>query len=182
MLMFIPLWTFGGAAAVTPVYRVRALASGLAAVTTGWLALAFLRGEPGGSWWLVVLLLTIWSADIAAYFCGRAFGRRKLAPAISPGKTWAGFWGGLTAAALVPLLAVNLIPDLSGGAMALVLMGAVTAVVSVGGDLFISLHKRTVGLKDTGKIFPGHGGVLDRLDSLIAGAPFFVLVKLLAGL
>ena len=94
----------------------------------------------------------------------------------------AGLYGGVVAAAIVPVLSVWAIPALDAKLLAVAALGVLTALVSVGGDLFISMHKRTVGLKDTGKIFPGHGGILDRLDSLIAGAPFFVLGKLLLGL
>jgi phosphatidate cytidylyltransferase len=108
-------------------------------------------------------------------FSGRQFGDRKLAPLISPKKTWAGVYGGIALAAAAAFLWSWAIAGLDIPAAALVVMTALTALASVGGDLFISIHKRTVGLKDTGTIFPGHGGVLDRYDSLLAGAPFFAL-------
>jgi phosphatidate cytidylyltransferase len=163
-------------------YRLLGGINALVAITAGWAALAWLHHEPAGSWWILLLLLIIWAADIGAYFSGRAIGGKKLAPTISPGKTWAGFFGGLISAALVAAVAGTFLPGIDASLLQLAILGTLTAVVSVGGDLFISMHKRTVGLKDTGRIFPGHGGVLDRLDSLLAGAPFFVLGKLLTGI
>lgn len=182
VLMFLQLTRFVPDQGPTASFRVLGFFNALFAITTGWAALAWLRAEPAGSWWILLLLLTIWAADIGAYFTGRAIGGKKLAPKISPGKTWAGFFGGLASAAVVTPLAGSFMPGIDANPLQLALLGVVTAIASVGGDLFISMHKRTVGLKDTGKLFPGHGGVLDRLDSLLAGAPFFVLGKLLAGL
>jgi len=131
--------------------------------------------QPDGSWLLLLLLLIVWAADTGAYFAGMTFGQRKLAPHISPGKTQAGFVGGLIAGPLVALLAVSLMPLTEIGPTRLILLSVITALASVGGDLVISLHKRTSGCKDSGSLLPGHGGVLDRLDSLLAAAPFFVL-------
>jgi phosphatidate cytidylyltransferase len=163
-------------------YRVRSFINALLAVTACWMALGWLRFQPDGEWWILVLLLTVWAADTGAYFVGRQFGHRKLAPHISPGKTTAGLWGGILLAAGVAAAAVYLIPQLDAGLPAMAGVGLLTAAASVGGDLFVSMHKRTVGCKDTGSLFPGHGGVLDRLDSLLAGAPFFVAGMHLAGI
>ena len=127
------------------------------------------------------MLLIVWAADTGAYFAGRTFGKRKLAPHISPGKTIAGLFGGLITAPLVALLAVHLMPIAGIEPAILIPLVLVTALVSVGGDLLISLHKRTSGHKDSGKLLPGHGGILDRVDSLLAAAPFFALGVLLAG-
>lgn len=182
LLMFLQMARFTPGRGPTTGFRILGFFNALLVITTGWAALAWLHAEPAGSWWILLLLLTIWAADIGAYFTGRAIGGKKLAPDISPGKTWAGFFGGLASAAVITPLAGSFMPGIDAHPLQLALIGAVTAVVSVGGDLFISMHKRTTGLKDTGKIFPGHGGVLDRLDSLLAGAPFFVLCKLIAGL
>lgn len=125
-----------------------------------------------------LLLLIIWASDVGAYFSGRQFGGRKLAPAISPKKTWAGVYGGVLLALAAAFLWSVYIAKLQIPPSALLILSALTTVTSVGGDLFISIHKRTVGLKDTGTLFPGHGGVLDRYDSLLAGAPFFALAWL----
>jgi phosphatidate cytidylyltransferase len=160
-------------------YRIVSFACALATLTFAWIAMYVLRAGPNGSWWILVMLLVIWSADTGAYFVGRALGKRKLAPRLSPSKTWVGFTGGVLASLLVGLAALHYIPALSAPAGRTIPLIMVTAIVSVGGDLFVSLHKRRTGLKDSGRIFPGHGGVLDRLDSLLASAPFFALGKLL---
>ena len=164
------------------LYRIRGFINALVAITFAWMALAWLRTEPLGYWWVSLLLLAIWSSDVGAYFSGRAFGKRKMAPGISPGKTWAGLVGGVALAAVLPAGLSLLMPGLDAPLLPLALICAITALASVGGDLFISMHKRTVGCKDTGRILPGHGGILDRLDSLLAGAPVFALGKLLVGL
>ncbi len=182
LAMFAQLWFYKPGSQADSSFRIRGFLNALAAITFGWMALAWLRHEPGGEWWILILLLAIWSSDIGAYFTGRALGKRKMAPGISPGKTWAGLAGGLVAAALIPPAVAYFLPQLDANPLSLALICIVTATASVGGDLFISMHKRTVGLKDTGRILPGHGGILDRLDSLLAGAPFFVLGKLLVGL
>lgn len=189
LVMFAQLWSWQPGRQPDTAWRIRGFLNAFGVMTLGWMSLTWLRigdaapGEPSnGEWWVLLLLLTIWAADIGAYFAGRAIGGPKLAPGISPGKTRAGLYGGLALAALIAPLAAWLIPALPTAPLQIMILAIVTALASVGGDLFISLHKRTVGIKDTGRIFPGHGGVLDRLDSLLAGAPFFVLGKLLAGL
>jgi phosphatidate cytidylyltransferase len=130
---------------------------------------------------LFYLLSLVWIADIGAYFSGRRFGRHKLAPAISPGKTWEGFAGGLLAN-LVWIVAIYQMS--SGWGMSLphfVLIGVITSMISVVGDLFESILKREAGVKDSGKLLPGHGGILDRIDSIIAAAPVFVAGIFIAG-
>jgi phosphatidate cytidylyltransferase len=181
LLMLLQLRSYQPGRGPRAGYRTRSFSNALMALTSGWMALAWLRFQPGGEWWILTLLVTIWAADTGAYFVGRQFGRRKLAPLISPKKTMAGAWGGLLLAAAVAAAAVHLIPQLPANPAAMAGVGLLTAAASVGGDLFISMHKRTVGCKDTGKLFPGHGGVLDRLDSLLAGAPFFVVGVQFAG-
>ncbi len=123
-------------------------------------------------WYLLILLLITVSADVGAYFAGRAFGRHKLAPQVSPGKTWEGVWGGVALVALVALVETHWLPG-SAGAFILISIGV--ALLSVVGDLSESLFKRQAGLKDSGTLFPGHGGVLDRVDSLTAAAPLYWL-------
>lgn len=122
---------------------------------------------------LLGLFALVWSADILAFFGGRAFGHRRLAQRVSPGKTWEGLLIALLGTtAIAALVAVYLRPD---GWLPLVLLAALTVVLSVIGDLLESLLKRLRGVKDSGALLPGHGGVLDRVDSILAAAPTFTL-------
>lgn len=162
-------------------YRMLSSFSALAAISFAWFALCWLRDQAAGEWLVLLLLFIIWAADVGAYFAGRAFGHHKLAPSISPGKTREGLLGGLLLALLAAQLLAHFSHTFSAPSWPLALITLVTALVSAGGDLFISIHKRTAGVKDSGHIFPGHGGVLDRFDSLLAGAPFFALGILLLG-
>ena len=123
-------------------------------------------------WYLLILLLLTTSADIGAYFAGRAFGRRKLAPLVSPGKTWEGVVGGVAAVMLVAAVASHWLPV---SPLVFILICIAVALLSVVGVLSESLFKRQAGVKDSGTLFPGHGGVLDRVDSLTAAAPAFWL-------
>jgi phosphatidate cytidylyltransferase len=149
------------------------LAGGLALLSLAWLAFALLlKTRAFGPQWVLYLFLVVGAADVGAYFAGRFLGRVKLAPRISPGKTWEGLIGGL---ALVSVVAVAAAAWFGVPALGLVALSLATAGISVVGDLGISMLKRTAGLKDTGHIFPGHGGVLDRFDSLLAAIPLFVL-------
>lgn len=179
LLMFIRLPLFRPGAPVDSTYRAISFLTAIISVTTGWFALGWIHSQTDGPWLILLLLLIVWAADTGAYFAGRAFGKRKLAKHISPGKTIAGLFGGLIAAPLVALSAVSLMPLTGPGPGRLVLLALVTALVSVGGDLLISLHKRISGFKDSGNLLPGHGGILDRVDSLLAAAPFFALGLLL---
>lgn len=122
---------------------------------------------------LLLLLVLIWAADSGAYFAGRSFGRHKLAPAVSPGKTWEGVAGGTLALLTVTLLGVRLL--LPGNALFFILVCVLTGWLSMVGDLSESLFKRQAGVKDSGALFPGHGGALDRIDSLTAAVPAFWL-------
>jgi phosphatidate cytidylyltransferase len=161
-------------ASCTP--RLGLLPVGILVLTGPWLAIVYLhRLYDAGPWLVLFLLVLIWTADTAAYFSGRLWGRVKLAPLISPGKTWVGVYGALLAAALCgPVLMWMLGLSLGWGLVAVVVC-VLTAVVSVVGDLYESLLKRRRGLKDSGHLLPGHGGVLDRIDSLTAAAPVFTL-------
>jgi phosphatidate cytidylyltransferase len=175
LLTFLRLPLYHPGKQVDSTYRTFSFLTAITSVTTGWFALGWLRVQPDGSWLILLLLLIVWAADTGAYFAGKTFGRRKLAPQISPGKTQAGLLGGLIAAPLIALLAASLMPLATIEPTGLVLLSLVTTLASVGGDLVISLHKRTSGIKDSGNLLPGHGGILDRLDSLLAAAPFFAL-------
>jgi len=121
---------------------------------------------------LLGALLIVWAADTGAFVAGKLFGRVKLAPQISPGKTWEGVIGGLLTVAVLAA-AGGWLFDLRIGV--LVPFCLAIACASVVGDLTVSMFKRTSGLKDSGAIFPGHGGVLDRVDSVAAAAPLFAL-------
>lgn len=124
--------------------------------------------------WLLYVLLLVWSADTGAYFAGRAFGRHKLAPRVSPGKTWEGAVGGLLG---VTVLAVLAAPLLGAQRPVLLVVSLVIGCFSIVGDLIESLFKRHAGLKDSGRLIPGHGGLLDRVDSILAAAPLLLLAS-----
>jgi phosphatidate cytidylyltransferase len=142
-----------------------------------WLALVALH-ERGGPWLILWVLIVVWAADIGAYFAGRSLGRNKLAVLVSPGKTWEGAVGGvLLSVALGSALGIG-IADLHRVGLSLWQWGfasLIVAIVSVFGDLFESALKRARGVKDSGALFPGHGGMLDRVDSLIAVLPCVAL-------
>lgn len=132
----------------------------------------------GGALLLFVFLL-VWAADSGAYFCGRRFGKHKLAPNVSPGKTIEGFVGGAVSAMLVAFVG-SIAFDVPSDKMALFFAAAlITTLVSALGDLTESIFKREAGLKDSGNLLPGHGGILDRIDSLTAAVPVFTLTYLL---
>jgi phosphatidate cytidylyltransferase len=144
------------------------------------LALLWLRGVPElGLALLLWLLVVVWTTDTAAYFAGRAIGGPRLAPAISPGKTWAGLCGGMLGAALSGALAAWLLG--SGRLLQAAGLGALLALVAQLGDLVESGFKRAAGVKDSGTLIPGHGGLLDRVDGLLFAAPALALLGLLAG-
>ena len=143
-----------------------------------WSALIWLHLQsPNGPLSVICMMASVWSADSFAYFAGRSFGKHKLAPEISPGKTIEGVIGGLFGTLIVSTLLAFQVLDLSGKMAAFwVLASLLAAAFSVAGDLFESRLKRIAGVKDSGSILPGHGGILDRIDGLIPAAPIFVLV------
>jgi phosphatidate cytidylyltransferase len=155
--------------------------AGVLALSLAWVALVRMRVDlAGGEHAVLYALLVVWLADSGAYFAGRTWGVRKLAPSVSPGKTWAGLWGGLLACAVLAALVAWLahVPF-----AALLPVTLVAGLFSVVGDLTESLCKRFAGLKDSGSLIPGHGGVLDRFDSLLAAAPLLLLgMQLMPGL
>lgn len=132
---------------------------------------AYVYMQAQGKGLIIYLLCFVWATDTGAYFAGKYWGDRKLIPAVSPGKTIAGAVGGFLLAMLVAAIAYRYFHPSS--AIIWFVTNIVTAVISMFGDLFISMLKRRTHLKDTGRIFPGHGGILDRIDSLIAAFPFF---------
>lgn len=155
---------------------------GWGALVSSWLLLVALHGRaPDGPYWVLFVLALVWAADTGAFFAGRRLGRRKLAPAVSPGKTWEGVFGGL-AAALAVSVAGALLAGLPGAIMPFfIVLSLVTVMFSIVGDLLVSMLKRAAGVKDSGQLLPGHGGVLDRVDSLLAAAPLFFLGYLWLG-
>ena len=158
------------ALAPSKVNRATATLAGLFVLVPVWVALVRLHAE--GPQLLLFLLLLVVAADIGAYFAGRAFGKHKLAPKVSPGKTWEGVAGGLLAALLLAAIGVWWF-EMSTVPFMILCLGV--AIASVVGDLTESLFKRHAGLKDSGSLLPGHGGVLDRVDSVTAAAPVFVI-------
>ncbi len=140
------------------------------------------RSFDAGGWILLYLLTLVWIADIGAYFSGRRYGKNKLAPSISPGKTWEGVAGGIVANLLWILLVYYISAGWGMSLAWFIAAGLATSAISVVGDLFESILKREAGAKDSSKLLPGHGGVLDRVDSVIAASPVFVSAVFLAGL
>lgn len=128
------------------------------------------------SWFLLYVMSIVWLMDIGAYFVGRRFGTNKLAPAISPGKTWEGVYGGLAVTVLVLFAVLIVAPWAPDNRIKLVIATLLAAVASVIGDLYESRVKRAADMKDSSQLLPGHGGVLDRLDGVLAALPVFVFV------
>ncbi|KLJ01669.1 phosphatidate cytidylyltransferase [Luteimonas sp. FCS-9] len=164
--------------------RILKLAAGTLAVIPAWAALCVIHANEGGAYgnrWLLLALAIVWATDTGAYFAGRRFGRRKLAPRISPNKTVEGLAGGIVAGIVV---AVAFAP-LAGAQVAqlplVAAVAALTVLASVVGDLFESLLKRHAGAKDSGTLIPGHGGVLDRIDSVLAALPVFAFGQIWLG-
>ena len=158
--------------------RAFKLAAGTLAVVPAWCALAVIHvEEPHGHRWLLLVLMVIWAADTGAYFVGRKLGRRKLSPRISPNKTVEGLLGGAAAGLLVAVAGAPLAGATLAQLPAVALVALFTVGFSVVGDLYESLLKRHVGAKDSGSLIPGHGGLLDRLDSVFAALPVFALGK-----
>ena len=193
------LWVLGGAWAIRqgsagwsrhPALVRQAI--GVLGLVLAWLALAGARAV--GINFLLSVLCLVWMADIAAYFGGRRFGRRKLAPAISPGKSWEGVYSGMAGVLLLAIVWAGVIDrslgvdsaslytllytrlGVAGAALALVFLAAMSVV----GDLVESLVKRSAGAKDSSRLLPGHGGVLDRIDALLSVVPLALAVRQLA--
>lgn len=149
---------------------------GLLILLPAWQGLVLLKQWPLGNGLIIAVMILVWGADIGAYFSGRAFGKRKLAPQVSPGKSWEGVFGGLLTCLLIAL-AIGLYRHWSGAELLLALAStALLVMVSVVGDLTESLFKREAGIKDSSNLLPGHGGILDRIDSLTAAIPVFALL------
>lgn len=175
VVILIRLIRFRGNAQLTGFNLSQGI-EGILVLAPAWLSLVLIHRLPqDGPALLVFLFLLIWSADIGAYFAGRRWGRVKLAPQVSPGKTREGVYGAIAGALLWGLI----LAWWQGMGLQMVLVAVflcvVTALFSVVGDLFESMLKRQRGMKDSGELLPGHGGMLDRIDSLTAAAPVFLL-------
>jgi len=145
-------------------------------------SIVYLRNDYDFPGYLFYLLMTIWTADVFAYFSGKFLGKNKLAPHVSPGKTWEGVYGafvGTSIGAIIGILSFGF--NLREGVLFFVLTFIVVAI-SIFGDLSESLYKRQNAIKDSGNLLPGHGGILDRVDSLVAAAPFYIVGLSLLGL
>ncbi len=154
---------------------------GILALSFAWYGLVVIQRLPTGSFWVILLFILVWSADTFAFFVGRKWGSEPLSPAISPKKTIAGFWGGIIGTMLLafgltylhyvkPFAHIMVMPHSAWLSIAYLIF-----LLAVLGDLFESLIKRLAGVKDSGQLLPGHGGILDRIDSLIAALPLYAL-------
>lgn len=137
-------------------------------------SMVMIRNNPEyGSEFVLYLILTIWFADSGAYFAGRALGKNKLIPNVSPGKTWEGVAGAIVVTLIVAVVSLDLLNIPSSHSIMFILITFVTVVYSIVGDLSESIFKRMANIKDSGSLLPGHGGMLDRIDSLMSGFPVF---------
>ncbi|MCS5558038.1 MAG: phosphatidate cytidylyltransferase [Oceanospirillaceae bacterium] len=154
---------------------------GLLILVPTWAAMVSIRQMDQGPWLMVYLFLLVWGADTGAYFAGKRFGKRKLMPRVSPAKSWAGVGGAVATVLLVSMLVQPYLHFAHDMGVGIYLLAVVVLFVSVIGDLTESMFKRQCGIKDSGSILPGHGGVMDRIDSLTAAAPIFALCLLVLG-
>lgn len=152
---------------------------GIVILIPAWRALEVIHLQEQGVGLLFFLLLLIWGADIGAYLVGVRFGRRKLAPRVSPGKSLEGVAGGVFSAMLVAVMGWLVVDSFEIGAVTLLLSVLLVVIFSIVGDLVESAYKRHAGIKDSGNLIPGHGGILDRVDSLTAAAPLYLSLLLL---
>jgi len=166
-IVFVPIWLARG---VAPQHRAGLVAAGAMVLVPAGYGLAVLEPRM-----VLAVLVLVWLADTAAYFVGRKWGRRKLAPSISPGKTWEGAWGGLAAAMAYAIICGTFLLGTSGWP-AYLAVAVLLAAVSIVGDLFESAAKRQAGVKDSGTLLPGHGGIMDRIDSATAVLPVAALL------
>lgn len=179
LMLTLAVFSKGG----LPVGDALTAAGTVVYIVFGFVSILLLRAEPHGEYLYLLIFLSAWITDSGAYFAGVFFGKHKLIPDVSPKKTVEGAIGGIITCVLTFVifgLIVSKISDLTPHYLRLALVGAVVSVVSMIGDLIASLIKRKYGVKDYGSIFPGHGGVLDRFDSVLATAPFlFILIAAL---
>jgi len=181
-MVVVPLWLWRS---WLPRSRWLGAVTGLVVLVPTWLALVELRNL--GPWLLLLLMSVAWISDTAAYFAGRRFGRRKLAPSISPGKTWEGVAGAILAVSAYAVLwsyawqlyFPQALKSMRFGAFGMLVFLWLLTAIGIYGDLFESALKRQAGVKDSGALLPGHGGALDRIDALTAVLPVAALAYLL---
>jgi phosphatidate cytidylyltransferase len=171
------LWQFGFAKDQSLENTTLKLLSGSLACIPAWTALVWIHSSENGPAWALFAVGLIAIADSGAYLFGVNFGKRKLAPNISPGKSWEGFWGGLVCTVGLAIVCAFYFDDNQPRILAFALLGLLTGIFSVLGDLFESLLKRHAQIKDSSTLIPGHGGLLDRLDSIVSGLTVFALLK-----
>jgi phosphatidate cytidylyltransferase len=177
------LGRFSFAASPTREHLIIKLVAGALAVLPAWTALMKMHlGQETLHTWALYALVLVWGADTFAYLAGSRWGTTKLAPKISPGKTVAGVYGALAGSALIAVIGGWLLDVRGMTLLALVVLAMISVLFSIVGDLFESLIKRHASVKDSGSLFPGHGGVCDRLDGAFAALPIFVLGKAALGL
>lgn len=165
-VLVVPAWLWAG---VKAAQRIALLAAGFMVIVPAALAIVLMPPRD-----LLAVLVLVWIADIAAYFTGTALGRHKLAPSISPGKTWEGAAGGLLGALAYAIICGTMTEGISWAPY--LAAAALVAVLSIVGDLYESAAKRQAGVKDSGALLPGHGGILDRIDSAAAALPVAALL------
>lgn len=153
---------------------------GVMVLIPSWMAINFIRNIYDiGIYVLLFLFVLIWGADSGAYFVGKWCGKTKLAPHVSPGKTWQGLWGAFVVGLVITITVLYFIKVPYKNWLPACVIATITVLFSVVGDLFESMLKRNEGLKDSGQLLPGHGGILDRIDSLTAAAPVFLFADLM---
>ena len=183
IVSFVWLRNFSFGAAPTRENAAIKLVAGLFATLPAWVALTKLHSDPrSGPAWALLAMMLVSVADTAAYFTGSRYGKTKLCPQISPNKTVAGVYGALASGAVLSAVGGWLLHVRGLALIALIALALVTVVASIVGDLFERLIKRQAGVKDSGTLFPGHGGMFDRLDGMFAAIPVFALGKALLDL
>jgi len=165
-----PLWIRNGWPTRNPALM---LPLGAVILSAMWLGLVNLHAR--SPWLLLGTMVIVWLADTGAYFAGRRFGKRKLAPVVSPGKSWEGAFGGLVCVAVYALLVIAFVPDIRRIGIFVFIFAVLLAPISIVGDLYESWLKRGAGVKDSGALLPGHGGLLDRIDALMPVLPLATL-------
>ena len=159
-----------------PLTKILKMLAGVLVMVPAWVALVVLHGnDNNGPLLVLIVLIMIWLADSGAFFAGRKWGRTRLAPLVSPGKTREGVYGGLLASLVFAAAAGGFYSQSYSWTLAFLVVSLLAMMFSVVGDLLESLMKRQSGIKDSGSIIPGHGGVLDRVDSMFAAAPMFLV-------